>query len=112
LDQLIDSMESHMNAKRLAAAAAGLSLLWGAAAVAQDRAPAPARSGLEAQVPPSSGATANDLLILEVVPGQGQPTADEMLMMQMLLLQLLMQAEPPGGQTPNIVPDATTGVAI
>ena len=101
-----------MNAKRLAAAAAGLSLLWGAAAVAQERAPAQPRPGLEAQVPPSTGAIANDFVILELVPGQGQPTADEMLMMQMLLLQLLMQAEPPGSEAPNVVPNAPTGVAI
>ena len=89
-----------MNSKRLAAAAAGLSLLWGAAAVAQE------------QMPRGPGAAANDFVILELVPGQGQPSAEEMLMMQMLLLQLLMQSETQGGETQNVVPNAPAGVVI
>ena len=79
-----------MISKKLAAAAIGLCLTWGAYAgpgTVQDPQP---RAAAPAEAPQAIGAT-SDIIILELGPMQGGPAgAEEMAAMQMLLLQLLM----------------------
>jgi hypothetical protein len=92
-----------MKFKRLTAALASALLLWGSA-YAQQRPDT-------ANVPENSGATAPGVVILEL---QGaQPTAEETLAMQLLLLQLLMmQSEAAGGEAQIVAPQSLSGTGI
>jgi hypothetical protein len=106
----------HMDSKRhIAAAAAGLALIWGAAhagSEATQGSPAECAPALSAQSPQGVSAAANDAFVLELGPTQGQAGQEEMAAMQMLLLQLLMmQQEMNDGQT-DMTPQATVGVEI
>ena len=104
--------------KQIAAAAAGLVLIWGAAYAGSDapsNAPAQSRSDAATEVPPNVGGTGNDVIVLEITPtpGQPQPSEEEVAALQMLLLQLLMQQqEVPAETAPILAPSATMGVSI
>jgi hypothetical protein len=104
---LPDSQETAMIVKKLAAAAIGLCLTWGAYAgpEIQDSQP---QAASPAEVPPNIGGT-SDVIILELGPAVGGTgSAEEQMAMQMLLLQLLMmQAEMgAGGEIPTTAPMA------
>ena len=91
--------------KRIAAAITGLCLICGTAHAAPEA----------VQTPEASGATGDGVIILELGPIQGGPaSAEEMAMMQLLLLQLLMmQSEVQSGSETLFVPSQkTTGVGI
>ena len=98
-----------MKFRRVTAALTGALLLWGSAYAQQQPD--------TAAIPDSSGATSPGIVILELQGGQGaQPTAEETLAMQLLLLQLLMMqseaAGSVGGEAPIAVPQSTRGVGI
>ena len=91
--------------KRIAAAIAGLCLICGTAHAAPEA----------AQTPEAAGATSDGVIILELAPMHGGPaSAEEMAMMQLLLLQLLMMQPEvqSGGETLFVPSQTTTGVAI
>jgi hypothetical protein len=100
------------HAKPIAAAVAGLCLMWGIAQAGNDSAQAPAAAPAEA--PEAVGAT-NDVIIVEIGPAQGggAASAEDLAAMQMLLLQfLLMQSEGPGNAEVIEMPHAPSGVGI
>ena len=99
-----------MISKKLAAAAVGLCLTWGAYAgpeMVQD--PQQPQAASPADVPPNVGGT-HDVIILELSPMQGGAGgAEEMAAMQMLLLQLLMMQAEVGGEM-QMAPPAAPGL--
>lgn len=100
-----------MKAKQIAAALAGLCLMWGTAQAGNGNAQQPnAASPVEA--PEAVGAT-NGVVILEIGPAQGSASAEEIAAMQLLLLQLLMMQSEGGANAEMIdVQRAPTGVGI
>jgi hypothetical protein len=96
-----------MIAKHMAAAAAALCLVWGAAYAGPENVQG------SPDIPEGVGAT-NDVVILELGPMQEGAGAADMAAMQMLLLQLLMmQSEPgAGGGEVLLVPTAPAGLEI
>ena len=95
-----------MNARRLTAVLASALLLWGSAYAQQQPD--------TANVPESTGATAPGVVIVELGGPSAQPTPEETLAMQMLLLQLLMmqsEAAPSAGDV-QIVAPSPTGIGI
>jgi hypothetical protein len=102
-----------MYAKRIAAAAAGLCLMWGTAQAENDSAQERGAAA-PAEAPEAVGAT-NDVVILEIAPAQGPgaASAEEIAAMQMLLLQfLLMQSDGTGNAEAIDIPRAPAGVGI
>ena len=100
-----------MFAKKVAAAAAALCLMWGTAQAGNENAQPPgAASPVEA--PEGVGAT-HDILILELGPIQGGgASVEDVAAMQMLLLQLLMmQSGAVGGEVLD-APRAASGIGI
>lgn len=101
-----------MNAKTIAAAAAGLCLMWGTAQAedeaAQQRSPA---SPIEAQ--DAVGSTNGGAVVREVGPTQRGASAEDMTAMQMLLLQFLLN-RPDSAANPDAfeVPRAPTMIGI
>jgi hypothetical protein len=105
-----------MNARQqIAAAAAGLVLIWGAAQAGPDAvngAPAQSQPRVAAQAPDGTGASGNDVIVLELAPTQRGANEEEVAAMQMLLLQLLMMQQEIGDGQSQIAPRASAGVEI
>ena len=97
-----------MKFRRVTAALASALLLWGSAYAQQQPD--------SANAPEGTGATAPGIVILELQGSgpAGQPTAEETLAMQLLLLQLLMMQQEGAGsaEVPIAVPHSLTGVGI
>ena len=91
-----------MKSKRLTAALTGLCLLWGSA------------HALDPQAPDATGATGPGIQMRELQGAQpaGEPSPEELLAMQILLLQLLMMQSEPGGGETMTVPGAEVGTRI
>ena len=93
--------------KPIAAAVAGLCLMWGAAQAGNEGVGA-----APGQPPEAVGAT-NDVVIIELGPAQGTPSAEDTAAMQMLLLQFLLMQSDRGGNAEGFdVPRAPAGVEI
>ena len=101
-----------MKAKRIAAALAGLCLMWGTAQAGNENVQEP-NAASPAEAPEAVGAT-NGVVILEIGPAQGNAaSAEEMAAMQLLLLQLLMMQSEGGANAEMIQrPHAAGGVGI
>jgi hypothetical protein len=103
-----------MYAKRFAAAAAGLCLMWGTAQAGNETTEQPSAAA-PAQAPGAVGGTNGGVVVIEIGPAQGggEPSAEDVAAMQMLLLQfLLMQSEGAGNAEMIDRSRAPAGVGI
>jgi hypothetical protein len=102
-----------MYSRQIAAAVAGLCLMWGTAQAGNDGA-AQERNGAAAVAPPEAVGATSDVVILELGPThRGGASAEESAAMQMLLLQfLLMQSEGVGNPEMIDVPRAPVEISI
>ena len=91
-----------MKSKPLIAALTGLCLLWGSA------------HAVDPQAPGAAGATGPGIQMRELQGAQpaGEPSPEEVLAMQLMLLQLLMMQSEPGGGDRMPVPGAEAGTRI